>query len=453
VKIAAEAARAIYDDDSIPAGLPDLAALLDDASIPPTDAMHRRALNACLRLGGPENAARVIAFALREDASVALREEALEIAKVWNTPSPLDRVDGRYRIIIGTADPKMLANAALPKIEALMAVPEASLRALVVQVLTIHQIDVAAGVAKAAVLEESADPEVRIEALKLLALQHPATPELEAALTTLLYGKGPGPLRVAALETLLLSDRAAATTEAANFLKKGTTFEKQKAVAVLAKAESEEADAILLELWTSWKAGKGSKKLPAALHLELLEAAESRKAASEKLANLLDAHQQALASVAGTPEAFEECLEGGDPAAGREISRQNLAANCTACHRFEAKVGSNVGPELSQIGKQKDRAYLLAALVAPSASIPSGYGMLSVTLQDGTVLTGNLLESSSRSTTIRLPDGTERTVDAAEIASQTEPVSVMPPMGALLTKRQIRDLVAYLADLKGSSKK
>jgi putative heme-binding domain-containing protein len=79
--------------------------------------------------------------------------------------------------------------------------------------------------------------------------------------------------------------------------------------------------------------------------------------------------------------------------------------------------------------------------------------MLSVTLQDGTVLTGNLLESSSRSTTIRLPDGTERTVDAAEIASQTEPVSVMPPMGALLTKRQIRDLVAYLADLKGSSKK
>ncbi|WP_256199283.1 hypothetical protein [Verrucomicrobium spinosum] len=180
-KIASEAARAIYDDESIVAALPQLIVLLDKSSALP-DAVARRALNACLRTGGKENAERLITYALRQDSPLPLRMEALELAMLWNDPPVLDRVDGRYRVIVGSADPKTLAMVALAKIDALMGLPEKELKAKVVQLLTIHRVPVESRVARAAVMEESASPEVRVEALRLLADQHPGSDDLVAAL-------------------------------------------------------------------------------------------------------------------------------------------------------------------------------------------------------------------------------------------------------------------------------
>ncbi|MEZ0386771.1 MAG: heme-binding protein, partial [Verrucomicrobium sp.] len=167
----------------------------------------------------------------------------------------------------------------------------------------------------------------------------------------------------------------------------------------------------------------------------------------------LDEREKELQPKAGTPAAYEECLEGGSAKAGREIALQNLTANCTACHKFESKDGSNVGPALNLIGKQKDRPYLLEALVAPAATIAPGYGVMTVTLKDGKVLTGNLVASTSKVLQVRLADGALEKIDTELIASKTDPITTMPPMSALLTKRQIRDLVAYLSGLQGSTKK
>jgi putative heme-binding domain-containing protein len=133
--------------------------------------------------------------------------------------------------------------------------------------------------------------------------------------------------------------------------------------------------------------------------------------------------------------------------------QENLAANCIACHRFDKRAGSNVGPPLDKIGQQRDRAYLLEALITPQAKIAPGYGVITVTLKNKQVVSGALVTGDERQLQVRLPDSKLRSIPVAEVASKTEPISVMPPMGLILTKRQVRDVVAYLSSLKGSAEK
>ena len=54
---------------------------------------------------------------------------------------------------------------------------------------------------------------------------------------------------------------------------------------------------------------------------------------------------------------------------------------------------------------------------------------------------------------MRLPDGKERVIQRGEIATQTPPISVMPPMLGILKPRELRDVVAYLSGLKPKAKK
>ncbi len=49
---------------------------------------------------------------------------------------------------------------------------------------------------------------------------------------------------------------------------------------------------------------------------------------------------------------------------------------------------------------------------------------------------------------LRSPEGKTQTISRDQIATATPPISVMPPMLGILTKPQIRDVVAYLASLK-----
>jgi hypothetical protein len=66
---------------------------------------------------------------------------------------------------------------------------------------------------------------------------------------------------------------------------------------------------------------------------------------------------------------------------------------------------------------------------------------------------GTLVGESADSVTIRTPDPEdtskqiEREIPLAEIAVRQPPMSAMPPMSALLSKREIRDLVTFLTGL------
>src|SRR5207248_3287938 len=99
------------NDVPIEASFPQLAALAGKSGLP-APVLHR-ALNAHFRLGRPENAAAVAAFAARADAPERLRREALSMLADWAKPSGRDRVMGLWRPL--PPRPAEVAVAALRK--------------------------------------------------------------------------------------------------------------------------------------------------------------------------------------------------------------------------------------------------------------------------------------------------------------------------------------------------
>jgi putative heme-binding domain-containing protein len=91
--------------------------------------------------------------------------------------------------------------------------------------------------------------------------------------------------------------------------------------------------------------------------------------------------------------------------------------------------------------------------VNPVAKIVPGYGLVSITMKDGSNHAGALFKEDKTAVTLRLADGTEKKLPRAQITMQTPPVSMMPPMLGILTPREIRDVVAYLSSLKPSKSK
>lgn len=426
-----EAARGIHDDLSIPGALPALAEVLD--RVPQSEIVARRAINANLRLGTTQAATRLLAFALNESAPRAMREEALVSLRVWQEPPPLDRVDGCARKF----QMANIASVLMPKLDQLLALSDPGLKTLAVEIMIAHRLKAAPDQIALIVGDAKASAELRAQALRLIAGEVRTLSAFRRALEAGLSPEAPGALYRAALELLVPAETARLVAEAKTALAQRGVPEQQHALTLLAKAGDPAADA-LLETWA--EALVNGTAAPA-LQLDIVEALRARSAANPTLATKLKTYTAAPAA-AGQ----RELLAGGDVSRGRELVANHLNANCVACHAFEA-TGSEVGPNLRAIGGQRDPAYLLEALVNPSAQIAPGFGLVSVTLKDKSQVTGTLARETPEAVTVRLFDGANRTIARTDIATQTPPVSIMPPMTGILQPREIRDVVAYLASL------
>ena len=117
--------------------------------------------------------------------------------------------------------------------------------------------------------------------------------------------------------------------------------------------------------------------------------------------------------------------------------------------------GGDAGPDLTLVADraqqdhgQRDRIYLLESLLDPHAKIAKGFGTVSLLLLNGKEVTGTVLEETAAQITLRTPTGTTIVVPVAEIEDRTKPQSPMPPVRDVLSKRELRDLVEFLATLK-----
>jgi mono/diheme cytochrome c family protein len=64
----------------------------------------------------------------------------------------------------------------------------------------------------------------------------------------------------------------------------------------------------------------------------------------------------------------------GDPAAGKEIFTTTAQPPCASCHTLaEANASGTVGPDLDQVLKGKDEAFIHESIVNPDAEIASGF--------------------------------------------------------------------------------
>ena len=122
------------------------------------------------------------------------------------------------------------------------------------------------------------------------------------------------------------------------------------------------------------------------------------------------------------------------------------AAQCIRCHKV-GPTGGVLGPDLSKVASRLTTEKILESLVNPQAELAEGYGLLVATLKDGSTVSGSIVKASPKSYSFQSPDGKESTLERSLIAEEVL-TSPMPPAGTILTKVEIRDLIAYLSTLK-----
>jgi quinoprotein glucose dehydrogenase len=186
-------------------------------------------------------------------------------------------------------------------------------------------------------------------------------------------------------------------------------------------------------------------QVPEPIQLDLLEAAAKRSsdAIKQKLANYL----------AGKPKddpltEFRETLAGGDSLQGRKTFFERPDAQCVRCHKIAGQ-GGDVGPDLSHIGAQKDRVYLLESIVLPNKQIAQGFDSVRVTLKNDESFAGVLKSETPTELVLNSPDAGLIKIKKAEIETRQKALSPMPEgMGQILSKQDIRNLVEFLSGLK-----
>ena len=130
------------------------------------------------------------------------------------------------------------------------------------------------------------------------------------------------------------------------------------------------------------------------------------------------------------------------------------AAACYTCHRF-GNAGGMTGPDLTGAGGRYSPHDLLDQIINPSKVINEQFAPIIVTKNDGTVMSGVVVNLSGDGVTLNtdLTDPNQRVnVDRKEVKSiELSTVSPMPPMLlAMLKKDEILDLLAYV--LSGGDK-
>ena len=433
--LVAEAARGINDDYQIEDALPALAATLSDTRFT-SEPLLRRAINANLRVGDDESIQRLVDFVNRGAAPEAMRAEAMATLANWGSPSLFDRVDGRYRGEL-ERDSTEAARLLEPAIAQLINERSAPVRRAAIQAAGKLQLDQTIP-QLTALLSKDRDPAVRIEALNALTMLE--APELDRDLQTALADRA-SEVRARALEILPSSGISAARSVDLydEILQKGSVVEQQAALQGLAEIHDVAATELLQRMLINLEADK----VPSEVRLDLADAVEQH--GDPELNALLTDYAGNLNADYGL---YAMALEGGDARQGQRIFYNNESAQCVRCHAvFE--YGGNVGPGLEGVADRLSKQQLLESLIRPSARMAPGYETVLLTLNDESVVAGVVMERTPEALTLKIGKEDIQTIARTDIKEEETLPSSMPSMEEKLSRREIRDVVAFLASLHG----
>lgn len=135
----------------------------------------------------------------------------------------------------------------------------------------------------------------------------------------------------------------------------------------------------------------------------------------------------------------------GDAKRGSAVFANESGGQCVRCHRSHGE-GRDYGPDLTDIRSKYDRATLLTHITQPNLLVAPEHRTHSVILRDDTELTGFLKSRTPTELLLRLEDGTDRRVLAAQVASTRESALSAMPDGLLaaLTAQEVADLLEFL---------
>jgi quinoprotein glucose dehydrogenase len=429
-----EAARAINDLPIIDA-LPQLAALA--ASPVLSEPLARRVVNACFRLGVPPTARDLVAFAVRENEPVAARAEALEDLGDWANPSGRDKVTGLWRPL-APREAKVAREAVSPILPDLLRTAPDPIRIAAAQLAARLEILETAPILYELASNTRLDPAVRVGALKALNAHN--WPKSYEAVQSALADANEA-MRKEGARLLAKISPGDAVARLRVVLSTGSLGERQNALAAVAGIEGPSADAVLLQ----WMEGLLGGSMPRELQLDVLEAASKRTNATIRAR----IQRYESARPRNDPVApFREALAGGNATEGRKIFLERAEASCLRCHQVGGN-GGEVGPRLDGIGGRQPREYILESLIEPNAKIAQGFDTLIVTMKSGATYAGVVKSESPTELVLNSPDDGVLKLDAGNIQARARGLSAMPAgVGGILSKRELRDLVEFLANLK-----
>lgn len=362
-----------------------------------TPMMQRRLVHSAFRVGGDSNIRALLAFIGSKNSTIDpdQRREAVRLLSLWNNPPKIDQSLGRWSPLPGRNNPNLttILQQELPKLLSDAGPVTAELLALATR-YHLKLDSMPPGRLLAIANDRSLTGEARAEALRRMAQDPPA--DFDTLLAKLSENNHPA-VSAMALRLFVRRNpaRSSARLIAATAPHQPVSLRQSawELAGSLEKLDTPLADRLNREL-AMLAAGKGDQHAA----LEILAAAEKHP----QSAGALKRYKASL-DAKDPLSPYLVTLHGGDRDRGEALFRSHPAAQCMRCHSAgEHHDVAMVGPGLAGVANRGDRAFLLQSLVAPNAKISEGFGK----------------------------------------------ASAMPPMGPLLEKHEIRDLVEYLSTLK-----
>ncbi|MBL8816184.1 MAG: HEAT repeat domain-containing protein [Planctomyces sp.] len=206
--------------------------------------------------------------------------------------------------------------------------------------------------------------------------------------------------------------------------------------------ESDGTEQYGLQLVSALKDSSGFR----GLRVDLIRPLLTRYPASVQQAGepLLTSLNASAAEQAANLDRMLKEMPTGDLRRGHEVFMSKKAA-CITCHKL-GYGGGRLGPDLTSIGRARNQRDLLEAIVYPSASIVRGYEPVSVSLNDGRIVSGIVISEDRDGIVISL-DAQKTFSISRDTIEEIIPSSVSPmPNGVatLLTPQELADLIEFL---------
>lgn len=145
----------------------------------------------------------------------------------------------------------------------------------------------------------------------------------------------------------------------------------------------------------------------------------------------------------------KEVVDAGNADAGKEIYHR-AQLTCVACHQVGGQ-GGILGPSLDAVGAGLPVNLLIESVLWPDRQLKEGYFSIAVSTKGGDTFSGYKDKEEEDYLYLRdTASGEVKAIQKREITNLQNLGTIMPPsLTNSLSREELRDLIAYLASLKG----
>ena len=137
----------------------------------------------------------------------------------------------------------------------------------------------------------------------------------------------------------------------------------------------------------------------------------------------------------------------GDPQRGRQLFSAD-GIGCAKCHAAEPNAPSAGGPGLAAAGSRFTIPYLVESILLPSKTIAPAFKGAVILIDSGVTPSGLVINETAEKLVLLTPESKQIEVNKSEIVERREMELSPMPAGMIKESQELRDLLAYLMQLR-----